>query len=91
MSATMKKKLDEANEKACRAEILDSICDLIEQQMNWDCMNPTDDYDEEGHRIYESYAKKYQDIKPDSYEGRMIKKEKIWNEVLKAIEKLADK
>ena len=31
MSATMKKKLYEAKEKASRSEILDSICDLIEE------------------------------------------------------------
>lgn len=88
---TMEKKLAEVKESAFRIEVLAEIYEVVERQMKWDCMCSGEETDENGNLVYESYAKKYQDVEPDSYEGRMIKKEKIWNEVLKAIEKLADK
>lgn len=87
---TMEKKLAEVKESAFRIEVLSEIYDTVERQMNWDCLY-SEETDENGNMIYISYAKKYQDIEPGSYEERMVKKEKIWNEVLKAIEKLADK
>lgn len=90
MANTMTKKLETARSNVHRLEVLSQIYDAIEERMKWDCMEATDEKDENGNRIFKSYMS-YKDLEPFTYEYDKARAEKVWREVLSAVEKLADK
>lgn len=87
----LEKKYAEAKERVIRIEQLLDICRDMESRMKWDCMCSEDEPDENGNRIYVSYAEKYKDLEPGSYEEQMVKKEKLYLAIFKELSKLADK
>ena len=90
ITKTLEKKYEEAQERVTRIGQLLDICRDMENRMKWDCMYTDDEADENGERIFCSYADKFDNIEPDSYEDRQVKKEKLYLAIFKVISKLAD-
>lgn len=76
ITKTLEKKYEEAQERVTRIGQLLDICRDMENRMKWDCMYTDDEADENGERIFYSYADKFDNIEPDSYEDRQVKKGK---------------
>ena len=61
---TLEKKYEEAQERVTRIGQLLDICRDMENRMKWDCMYTDDEADENGERIFCSYADKFQAPRP---------------------------
>ena len=83
------KKADEMRKRAAKVDVLEAIYDAIKEKMQWDVMQCTDDYDDDGKRIFVDRC----DIDEMSWCGYITYRERkeVYEKVMDTIDKLADK